>query len=56
MLSGTVLRLACLFIGIALGQECPETPDVEIGPAVPPRPQDIPAGCSDFEILVGMST
>jgi hypothetical protein len=55
MLSGAVLQLAYLFIGIALGQQCPETPDVDIGAGVPPRPQDIPAGCSDFEILVGMS-
>lgn len=36
-------------------QECPEVPEtgVEIGEPVPINPGDIPAGCSDFEVLVG---
>ncbi|KXH39121.1 hypothetical protein CSAL01_03152 [Colletotrichum salicis] len=33
--------------------ELPET-GVTIGDPVPIRPEDIPAGCSDFEILVGL--
>lgn len=39
-------------------QECPELPDtgVNMGDPVPMKPEDIPAGCSDFEILVGMVT
>ncbi|KAI9170730.1 cutinase-like protein [Paramyrothecium foliicola] len=46
----------CLFIAAVRAQECPETPDVDIGNGVPPRPEDIPAGCSDFEILVARGT
>lgn len=40
----------------AQGQECPEVPEtgIEIGDPVPINPGDIPAGCSDFEVLVGM--
>lgn len=36
---------------------CPQIPpnDVEFGAPVPLRPQDIPSGCSDLEVLVGMS-
>ena len=44
-----------LFVRLAAGQECPELPDtgVNMGDPVPMRPEDIPDGCSDFEILVG---
>jgi hypothetical protein len=39
----------------ALAQTCPEIPDndVEFGEAVGPFPEDVPAGCSEFEVLVG---
>lgn len=39
-------------------ETCPQIPDtgVEIGQPVPIVPGDIPPGCSDFEILVGMLT
>ncbi|KAK1713334.1 cutinase-domain-containing protein [Colletotrichum acutatum] len=38
--------------------DCPEIPEtgVTIGDPVPIRPEDIPAGCSDFEILVARGT
>lgn len=51
-----------LKVAFALGQlasaqdaECPELPEtgVEIGEPVPINPNDIPPGCSDFEVLVG---
>lgn len=47
-----ILSLVARF---ASGQECPELPDtgVNMGDPVPMRPEDIPVGCSDFEILVG---
>jgi cutinase len=56
MLPVSVLGLALVFAGFTVGQQCPEGPDVGIGPAVPMRPQDIPAGCSDFEVLVARGT
>lgn len=45
-------------LGLVTAQDpddCPEIPDtgVTIGDPVPMRPEHIPAGCSDFEILVG---
>ncbi|OHF04452.1 hypothetical protein CORC01_00304 [Colletotrichum orchidophilum] len=38
--------------------DCPEIPEtgITIGDPVPIRPGDIPAGCSDFEILVARGT
>lgn len=47
---------ACAFSIYAQEQECPEVPEtgVEIGDPVPINPGDIPPGCSDFEVLVGM--
>lgn len=40
---------------VAAGQTCPELPEtgVTMGEPVPMRPEDIPGGCSEFEILVG---
>lgn len=40
----------------AQSEECPELPDtgVNMGEPVPMKPEDIPKGCSDYEILVGM--
>ena len=46
------------FCAISTAQEeCPELPDsgVEIGEPVPIVPDDIPKGCSDYEVLVGQS-
>jgi hypothetical protein len=52
---GSVLAFALL----VAGQSCP--PDIGTDPAEPPFgnpvpivPEDIPSGCSDFEILAGM--
>ena len=47
-----------VLLGLAAAQtECPELPDtgVDFGQPVPMKPEDIPAGCSDYEILVGKS-
>lgn len=55
----TTLFLAFSIAATGLGQQaCPEIPDtgVEIGEPVPIKPEDIPRGCSPFEILVGMAT
>lgn len=40
------------------GQSCPEIPEtgIDFGAAVGPFPEDVPSGCSAFEILVGKST
>jgi hypothetical protein len=37
------------------GQSCPELPEtgIDFGSAVGPYPEDVPSGCSAFEILVG---
>ena len=45
-----------LILQLARAQECPQIPDndVEIGEPVPMIPEHIPAGCSDYEVLVGM--
>lgn len=57
MLSTRFLALSLMSLAYVTAQECPEIPDtgVTIGDPVPIRPQDIPAGCSDYEILVGGS-
>jgi hypothetical protein len=44
---------------LAVGQNCPANPGTDpaeppFGSPIPPRPEDIPAGCSEFEILSGM--
>ncbi|KAL0931552.1 uncharacterized protein CTRU02_214287 [Colletotrichum truncatum] len=54
-----LLSLSSLVLVSAQGSDsCPAVPDtgVTIGDPVPIRPQDIPAGCSDFEILVARGT
>lgn len=53
-----LVALSVLSLSVVNGQgtdDCPEIPEtgVTIGDPVPIRPEDIPAGCSDFEILVG---
>lgn len=53
-----LVALSVLSLSVVNGQgtdECPEIPEtgITIGDPVPIRPEDIPAGCSDFEILVG---
>ena len=47
--------LLSIIIGATVGQDCPELPDtgVTIGEPVPVNPDDIPSGCSAYEILVG---
>ena len=56
MLLYHALILGLLHLRGVASQTCPEIPDtgVVIGDPVPIRPEDIPPGCSDFEILVGM--
>ncbi|KXH50013.1 hypothetical protein CSIM01_07271 [Colletotrichum simmondsii] len=56
-----LVALSVLSLSVVNGQgtdECPEIPEtgVTIGDPVPIRPEDIPAGCSDFEILVARGT
>ena len=53
-----ILNLAVTALLVSGQDSCPEIPDtgVTIGEPVPPRPQDIPPGCSDYEILVGEHT
>ena len=58
MLSPQVLAVSLMSLAAVAAQgsdTCPELPDtgVTIGDPVPIRPQDIPAGCSAYEILVG---
>jgi hypothetical protein len=45
------------FIAGSIAQECPEIPEtgVDFGAAVGPYPEDVPSGCSAFEVLVGTS-
>lgn len=50
------IALLALVAQLAVAQDdCPEIPenDVEIGEPVPMNPDDIPEGCSAYEILVG---
>jgi hypothetical protein len=44
-----------LFVACIAQETCPELPNtgVEIGQPVPIKPENIPRGCSNFEILVG---
>lgn len=51
-----VIAAAPFLASLARAQACPEIPDtgVHIGDPVPMRPEDIPEGCSDYEVLVGM--
>ncbi|KAJ0298224.1 hypothetical protein COL516b_010147 [Colletotrichum fioriniae] len=56
-----LVALSVLSLSVVNGQgtdDCPEIPEtgVTIGDPVPIRPEDIPAGCSDFEILVARGT
>lgn len=54
--SWSTILLTLSLSSIGFGQEtCPTIPDtgVEIGEPVPPKPDDIPKGCSAYEILVG---
>ena len=56
MLSTPFLAVSLMSLVLVAAQDnCPEVPDtgVTIGEPVPIHPEDIPAGCSDFEILVG---
>lgn len=32
---------------------CPAAPEVDTANGVPIKPENVPAGCSDFEVLVG---
>ncbi|KFH43451.1 cutinase-like protein [Hapsidospora chrysogenum ATCC 11550] len=47
-----------LILQLARAQECPQIPDndVEMGEPVPMIPEHIPAGCSDYEVLVARGT
>lgn len=52
------LAVPLIFLTLAAAQNstnCPELPEtgVTMGEPVPMHPEHIPAGCSDFEILVG---
>jgi hypothetical protein len=55
MPSARYLFITLLQSGRIVAQACPEIPDtgVTIGDPVPIRPDHVPHGCSDFEILVG---
>lgn len=58
MLSPKLIVGSLAFLALAAAQEsttCPELPEtgVTMGEPVPMHPEHIPAGCSDFEILVG---
>ena len=35
--------------------DCPATPDVDIAGGVAIKPENVPQGCNDFEVLVGKS-
>ena len=50
------IGLLTLTVWLAAAQDdCPDIPenDVEIGEPVPMNPNDIPEGCSAYEVLVG---
>jgi hypothetical protein len=55
MIISRTFIIGLLHLGGVVSQTCPEIPDtgVIIGEPVPIRPEDIPPGCSDYEILVG---
>ena len=58
MLSSQLFAVSLMSLALAAAQgsdTCPELPDtgVTMGEPVPMHPEHIPAGCSDFEILVG---
>lgn len=55
MLGSAFAKLLPLVVSFVLAQECPEIPDndIIIGEPVPLHPEDIPQGCSKYEILVG---
>lgn len=55
MLSTQFLTFSLMSLGLVAAQNCPELPDtgVVMGEPVPMHPEHIPAGCSDYEILVG---
>jgi cutinase len=58
MLSTQFLAVSLISLSLAAAQgtdNCPELPDtgVTMGEPVPMHPEHIPAGCSNFEILVG---
>jgi cutinase len=58
MLSNRLLAVSLASLALVAAQEpdnCPELPEtgVVMGEPVPMHPEHIPAGCSDFEILVG---
>ncbi|KAK4125528.1 carbohydrate esterase family 5 protein [Parathielavia appendiculata] len=57
MLSTKILALSLVSLSLVFGQEtCPDVPDLDLGAGVPPNPAHIPAGCSDYEILVARGT
>ncbi|EAQ87090.1 predicted protein [Chaetomium globosum CBS 148.51] len=61
MLSPKLIVGSLAFLALAAAQEsttCPELPEtgVTMGEPVPMHPEHIPAGCSDFEILVARGT
>jgi cutinase len=56
MLSTQFLAVSLMSLVLVAAQDnCPALPDtgVTMGEPVPMHPEHIPAGCSDFEILVG---
>lgn len=58
MLFPRPIAVPLIFFTLAAAQNstnCPELPEtgVTMGEPVPLHPEHIPAGCSDFEILVG---
>lgn len=55
-MKGSVILPLVGLIATGIAQTCPPLPNtgVEIGEPVPINPGDIPAGCSAFEVLVGM--
>jgi cutinase len=58
MIISRTFIIGLLHLGGVVSQTCPEIPDtgVTIGEPVPIRPEDIPPGCSDYEILVARGT
>ncbi|KAK3896591.1 alpha/beta-hydrolase [Staphylotrichum tortipilum] len=53
-----VVSLTSLALAFAQTDNCPEIPvtGVTMGEPVPMKPEDIPKGCSDYEILVARGT
>jgi hypothetical protein len=59
MLYHSLIGLSYLGFGVGLvaGQaDCPVLPPFEFGPPVPINPDDIPTGCSPYEVLVARGT